>query len=381
MLRPPPTVNLGEETDELFKNAVEVIIQYDRSSASLLQRRLDIGYARAARLIDQLEAAGVVGPAEGSTPRKVLISSVDEILESMNNKKKRSQPEEDLYQATENYKVPTDLKLSKVDIPPWGKQLSEVAGSNDFKDSKDKFPIYLGYDDERKLNVTTLAEMGNLIITGNPQSKKENWLDTVLNTLLLKHSPQELRLILIHTGHYFDLYEGIPHLLSPIITDFDKTRSALKWVQYEADRRKKHFAEAGVRGFDCYNKLPKIAPLARILIVTFSDWVDVETTDSMQLITSTGLNAGIHLFIVANRTSDKNLSPDIKANIPNRAVFTVTSAQDSRLSGVQGAESLEEGEMLYRKGNSEPKTLTTIYTPEINVKEVVEATTQVHHEG
>jgi DNA segregation ATPase FtsK/SpoIIIE-like protein len=92
----------------------------------------------------------------------------------------------------------------------------------------------------------------------------------------------------------------------------------------------------------------------------------------MTWIISSGLKAGIHLFIVANRMSDKNLSPNIKANIPNRAVFTLTSAQDSRLSGVNGAETLKEGEMLYEKGNVDPKKLTTIFTPEANVKEVVE---------
>ena len=107
-------------------------------------------------------------------------------------------------------------------------QLSDVVGSSEFKDAKGEFPVFLGYDDKNKLNLTTLAEVENLIITGNPQSTKENWLDTILITLLLKHSLKDLRLILSHTGHYFDLYDGIPHLLSPVITDFDKQTSALK---------------------------------------------------------------------------------------------------------------------------------------------------------
>ena len=72
---------LDGELDELFTNAVEVVVNYDRASASLLQRRLDIGYARAARLIDQLAIAGVIGPAEGSKPREVLINSSEELLE------------------------------------------------------------------------------------------------------------------------------------------------------------------------------------------------------------------------------------------------------------------------------------------------------------
>jgi DNA segregation ATPase FtsK/SpoIIIE-like protein len=366
-------VNLGEETDELFNNAVEICIQYDRSSPSLLQRRLSIGYARASRLLDQLEAAGVVGPSEGSMPREVLISSVDALLETANKGKKHSLPEDDPFQVPENYKVPTDLKLSRGDVAVQGKQLNDFVSSNDFRHSKAEFPILLGYDDEDELNTTTLAEVENLIITGNPQSKKENWLDTVLMTLLLKHTPKELRLILIHPGHYFDLYDGIPHLLALAIADSDKRVSALRWLQSEIDRRKKLFAQAGVRSFDAYNQLPNVNSLPRILTFNFCEWADVETTYSMTSITSTGLSAGAHLFIIANRLSDKNLSPEIKANIPNRAVFTLTSVQDSKLAGVKGAEDLKEGEMLYKKGNSEPKKLTTVFTPEINVKEVIEA--------
>jgi DNA segregation ATPase FtsK/SpoIIIE, S-DNA-T family len=119
--------------------------------------------------------------------------------------------------------------------------------------------------------------------------------------------------------------------------------------------------------------LPDIDHLPRIIIFNYCDSADVETTYSMAWITNTGLKAGIHLFIVANRTRDKNFSADLKSNIPNRAVFTVTSAQDSRQTDVKGAENLKEGEMLYKQGNSDPMKLTTIFTPEANVKEVVGA--------
>jgi DNA segregation ATPase FtsK/SpoIIIE-like protein len=96
MLRPRsmPIPGLAGEADELFKNAVEIIVPYDRSSPSLLQRRLSIGYARAVRLLDQLEAAGVVGPSEGSKPREVLILSLDELFGTANNGKKPSNQED-----------------------------------------------------------------------------------------------------------------------------------------------------------------------------------------------------------------------------------------------------------------------------------------------
>jgi S-DNA-T family DNA segregation ATPase FtsK/SpoIIIE len=139
------------------------------------------------------------------------------------------------------------------------------------------------------------------------------------------------------------------------------------------DRRMKLLTQRGVRSFDSYNKLAKADPLPRILIFNVCDWADVETFDSMALLSSTGPKAGIHLFVVANRLSDKNLSQDVKANIPTRAVFTVTSSQDSKLAGVKGAEELEIGEMLFREGNAVPQRLTAIFTPDANVRQVVEA--------
>jgi len=370
----PPTLGEGD-LDDLFNEAVKVVVQYDRASASLVQRRLGIGYARAARLIDQLETAGVIGASDGSSrPREVLIRSYEDFVAKRGEPPKNEQ--EDPFRVPANYKVPTGQKLSKIDSNPWGKQLSDVIVTDDFKDLKNEYPILLGYDDQNKLTVTTLPEVENLIIAGNPQSKKENWIDTILTTSLLKHSPRELRLILIDSGHYLDLYNGIPHLLSPVITERDNSTSALRWMLGEAERRKKLFAKAGVRSFDSYQKLPNIADLPRILCINFCNWVEIETADAITFMTSTGLNAGIHLFIVVNRMSDQNLSADIKANVSNRALFTVTSAQDSRLAGVIGAEDLKEGEMLYRKGNTDPQKLATVFTPEANVKEVVEAIKQ-----
>jgi DNA segregation ATPase FtsK/SpoIIIE-like protein len=372
MLVPPN--NPAGELDDLFKKAVEVVIQYDRSSPALLQRRLSIGYARAARLMDQLEAAGVVGPPEGVKAREVLARSAKEIL--LKIKEPPGTPQTDAFEVPANYKVPTNIKFSKADNIPWGKQLSDVIKSNDFKDVKAQFSIPIGYDDKKELHTTSLAEVENLIITGNPQSKKEAWFDTILTTLLLKHSPMELRFILIDPYHYLDLYNEIPNLLDPVITEYARSVSALRWTIHEVERRMKLFAQKGVRNIDSYNEKPKIEALPRILIINRCDWTDVETTDGMTVLSTNGSRAGVNLFIVTNRMGENNLSMDVKANIPNRAVFMVTSAQDSKLAGVKEAEKLKEGELLFKLGNEDPQKLTTIYTPEINVKEVVGAVKQ-----
>ena len=380
MLNAPDPKTL--EADDLFNEAVKIVAQYDGVSSALLQRRLSIGYARAARLMDQLEAAKVVSSSEGAgKPREVLIQNADEFL--ANSVKTNNNEPDDAFKISGNYRLPQAIKLSKVSTSP-REQLADAIKTKNFLDLKDDHPLILGYDEKEDLQVSTLSQVGNLIVTGNPQSKKENWIDTVLTSLLLNSPPSELRLILIDLSHYLDLYNGIPHLLSKVITDFDRGVSAFRWLSYEANRREKIMAEAGVRNLDSYNQLAKsgtkpstLTPppdyLPKILVVAFCNWFDKEVIDSAAWLTNNCLNVGIHLFLVANRLGDKSLSPDLKANIPNRAVFTVTSASDSQLAGVSGAEKLNDGEMFYKIGNQKPIKLTTIFTPEVNVKEVVEA--------
>ena len=368
-----PGFNSNDEPDNLLDDAVKVVIQYDNASPSLLQRRLSIGYARAARIMDQLQNAGVVSMPEGSRPRTVLISSYEEFLKT-NKKKDRQTGETEKYSSIpKNYKTPEDIKLSLSPQSSWGMSLSEAIGSKDFKNFISRYPVLLGHDNEGKLRIVNLTDMNSLIIVGNPLSTKEVWVDTILATLLIKCSPTEIRLVLIDGNHHLDFYDGIPHLLTPVITDFNKRASAFRWTVYEMERRLKLFSSKGVRNMDDYNKLSKDDALPKILLICFCDWTDVETTDAMIQITNMASKTGIHLVVVTNRLSDKNLSPDIKANIPSRSVFTVTNAHDSRLAGVNRAEHLRDGEMLYKWDNDDPIKLMTIYTSDKNVKEVVEA--------
>lgn len=360
----------GGNLDDLFQEAVKVVVQYDRASSALLQRRLSIGYARAARIMDQLEVSGVVSQTDGSIARTVLVSSYEEFLEKGGNKP--DFPQTDPFKGSDKYKVPTDFKLSKVENTT-NKQLADVIKTKEFKSLGNEYPIALGYDDKDKLHITTLPKLGNLIITGNPQSTKQNWLDTILSAFLLNYKPKELRLIPIDQTRYLDLYDGIPHLLCPVISDFEKGIAALRWTTYEMQRRMNLLAKAGTRTLDSYNKLADVEALPRVLVIYSREWADVESTASLTSIASSGLRAGIHLFIIANRMSEKNLSIDVKSNVPNRAVFTVTSDQDSRLAGVRGAESLTQGQMLFKISNSDPIKLSSIFTPEINVQEVVHA--------
>ena len=130
MLQPPTVPGLERDPDEDFKKTVEVMVQYDRASAALLQSRLSIGYARAARIIDQLEATGVLGPADGAKPREVLIRSSEEILEKEGQPKEK---QDDPFEAPSDNKVPKGLSLSKGDKICQGELISDVVNSRVLK--------------------------------------------------------------------------------------------------------------------------------------------------------------------------------------------------------------------------------------------------------
>ena len=377
MLRPP--LEEGDIVDENFKQAVEVVTQYDRASASLLQRSLDIGYARAARIIDQLEAAGVVGPAEGSAPREVLVRDPQELFGDHWEKlgqKEEQEVEEWPPKPPANYKIPSGVSLSKVDVP-WGTQFSEAYERAEYKESEIEFPIPLGFDENGKLRIESLLEVNNLIVTGNTLSQKENLVDTILVANLLRHDPAQLKIILIDPTHYLDLYNGIIHLLSPVINSHDKIISALKWAWAENDRRLKAFSEKGIRDLKAYNEKMGFQAVPHILNIVCPDFFDAKTEDVLTMLTAQGARTGIHTIIVVDRTSGASLPSIIKSNIPARAVFRLTSAGESRAIDVSGAEKLEPGELIYRPNYGSAVKVNAVFAPEVNVKEVLEAVKHV----
>ena len=373
MLEPPKPLGADEGFDEFFEEAVKLVCKYDRASAPLLQRRLSIGYARAARLIDQLEKVGVVGPQDGSLPRLVLINSFEEFLKSQGKSTTSSEKaDEDPFSVSKNYRVPTDIKLSKDEKPEWGPQFADVYKSN-LKDKEVPYPVAVGYDEKENIVVESLIDIGNLIVVGNPLSRKEVFVDSVLLAFLFRYTPSELRLILVDEAHYLDLYNGMPHLLSPVITEHDKSISALRWTMYEMKRRMKAFSEAGVRDIKAYNKLSGLQALPHILLVMFPAWYDDETASFLTVLADTGPRTGIHNILVANQMDKMNFPKEVKANVPARLVLKVTSAGESRSAEVKGGESLQPGEAIYKSNGGQITTVKTVFTPDVNVKEVVTA--------
>lgn len=371
----------GDELDELFKDAAEVVIQYDRASASLIQRRLSIGYARAARLIDQLESAGILGPADGARPREVLLTS------TKNLKIKRGEQEkEEIQEQPLKYNQPKLSIIQKPKENPWKYSLFDAFNDKSFKNMK-KYSFPVGFTDDKKLVTADLDDIKHLIIGGYSLSQKEVMLDTILTSLLVKESPRDLRLILIDSTRYLNFYNNLPHLLSPVINDMDKSISAFRWLMSEADRRLKNLSIVGKRDVESFNSDPPSVETSDItefvsetnmphILLVINQIEDctlfspLEVEDALSRILMLAPRCGVHVIFTANHLTKQFVPTGIQSEIPNRLLFRFTSHNDAGSGKVTEVEKLQPGKALYESDNN-PTKLDVIYTSDENIKNVV----------
>jgi S-DNA-T family DNA segregation ATPase FtsK/SpoIIIE len=227
--------------------------------------------------------------------------------------------------------------------------------SDPMKAVSSKLAVSLGLDVSGKPIVADLAKMPHVLIAGQTGSGKSVCINAFLSTLLYRASPSEVKLILVDPKRVeLTGYNGIPHLLTPVIVEPGKVISALRWVMAEMDRRYKLFAQAGVRNIDGYNEVSGFQALPYLIlfvdeladIMLFSP---VEVEDAVTRIAQMSRATGIHMVLATQRPSVDVITGLIKANIPCRIAFAVASQVDSRviLDG-QGAEKLlGRGDMLY----------------------------------
>lgn len=274
---------VGNNMDDLLEEAVKVVIQYDRASASLLQRRLSIGYARAARIMDQLETTGVLSESDGSSkPREVLIKTFKEFKEK-NNDILTTEKKEEVKEGVKKY-IPVMCGF----LPGEVKSLRE--------------PTDLPY------LITDLKTIGNLIVTGNVISKKYEYLKTYLLFLLSKFNLNNTRLIINDNTGMLKDFNSIPHLLNPITDSPDESLSALRWLCREMDRR------IMILNKNNDEKFPTI-----IYIGTIFNIYDLQIEDAIKRLSSMGAYAGIHLILIGDRLGD--FPKAIKDNIPAKLEF------------------------------------------------------------
>jgi S-DNA-T family DNA segregation ATPase FtsK/SpoIIIE len=263
--------------------------------------------------------------------------------------------------------------------------LREIFESEEFKQINTKIPFALGKDIAGKPIVTNIEKMPHLLIAGATGSGKSVCINALITSILYKAKPDEVKLLLIDPKVVeLSIYNGIPHLIVPVVTDPKKAAGALNWAVEEMTSRYKKFAQLGVRDIFSYNskaendenieKLPQIV----VIIDELADLMMVspaEVEDSICRLAQMARAAGIHLIVATQRPSVDIITGTIKANIPSRIAFAVSSQADSRtILDMGGAEKLlGKGDMLfYPVGASKPLRIQGAYIDEKEVERVVE---------
>lgn len=260
--------------------------------------------------------------------------------------------------------------------------LRDVIGSPEFKESNSSLAIGLGKDISGNPVIADIGKMPHLLVAGATGSGKSVCINTIINSLLYKSMPDEVKLLLIdpkvvELAHY----NGIPHLLSPVVTDPKKAANALNWAVAEMNKRYKSFAELGVKDITSYNeksetKLPKIV----IIIDELADLMMAcanEVEDYICRLAQMARAAGMHLIIATQRPSVDVITGVIKANVPSRIAFAVSSSIDSRtILDSTGAEKLlGKGDMLFLpQGENIPIRVQGTFLSDDEIKAVVDHT-------
>ena len=252
--------------------------------------------------------------------------------------------------------------------------LSEILSNPDFNKKDIRLPIALGKNISGIPVVGDLASMPHLLIAGTTGSGKSVCINTIILSLLYRHTPDKCKFILIDPKMLeLSTYEGIPHLLCPVITEAKKAASVLGWVVKEMENRYRLMTKEGVRNIDGYNAKHTLAmPYIVVVVDEMSDLMLVagkEIENYIQKLSQMARAAGIHIIMATQRPSVDVITGTIKANFPTRISFQVTSKIDSRtILGEQGAEQLlGKGDMLYM---SSANKIVRIHAPFVSEGEI-----------
>ena len=252
--------------------------------------------------------------------------------------------------------------------------LSEILSNSDFNKKDIRLPIALGKNISGIPVVGDLASMPHLLIAGTTGSGKSVCINTIILSLLYRHTPDKCKFILIDPKMLeLSTYEGIPHLLCPVITEAKKAASVLGWVVKEMENRYRLMTKEGVRNIGGYNAKHTLAmPYIVVVVDEMSDLMLVagkEIENYIQKLSQMARAAGIHIIMATQRPSVDVITGTIKANFPTRISFQVTSKIDSRtILGEQGAEQLlGKGDMLYM---SSANKIVRIHAPFVSESEI-----------
>jgi len=283
--------------------------------------------------------------------------------------------------------VPGKISVVGIEVPNRDittVSLREVIDSKEFNKAKSKSSFAVGKDIGGNCIVGNIAKLPHMLIAGTTGSGKSVCMNSIIISLLYKASPDDVKLIMVDPKMVeLGIYNGIPHLLIPVVTDPKKAAGSLQWAVTEMMRRYKSMSDAGVRDLESYNgimeaegtpdaKLPQIVviidELADLMLVAAK-----EVEESICRIAQMGRAAGIHLIIATQRPSADVITGLMKANIPSRIAFAVASAMESRIIlDTQGAEKLVgKGDMLYAPiGDGKPRRVQGCFVSDPEVEAV-----------
>ena len=259
---------------------------------------------------------------------------------------------------------------------------SEVLRTDKFQNFKSKVAFGIGKDIAGNVVVYDIAKAPHMLIAGATGAGKSVCINTLITSILYKATPEEVRLIMVDPKVVeLSVYNGIPHLLIPVVTDPKKASGALNWAVGEMMRRYDLLAESGTRKLEEYNK--HVAPEERLplIVIIIDELADLmmvakkEVEDSICRIAQLARAAGIHLIIATQRPSVDVLTGLIKANVPTRIAFKVSSGTDSRtvLDTVGAEKLLGRGDMLFKPvDNPKPLRVQGAFVTDDEVKTIVE---------
>ena len=260
----------------------------------------------------------------------------------------------------------------------------DVIDSPEFSKSKSRISFAVGKDIGGSRIIGDIAKLPHMLIAGTTGSGKSVCMNSLIISLLYKAKPEEVKLIMVDPKMVeLSVYDGIPHLLIPVVTDPKKAAGALQWGVTEMMRRYRMMADAGVRDLESYNKQAQSTQELEVmpqLVVVIDELADLmlvaakEVEESICRIAQMGRAAGIHLVIATQRPSADVITGLMKANIPSRIAFAVASAMESRIIlDTGGAEKLVgKGDMLYAPlGQGKPKRVQGCFITDDEVQDIV----------
>ena len=263
--------------------------------------------------------------------------------------------------------------------------LREVLESEEFKNNKSKLTVALGKDVAGNIQLADIAKMPHVLIAGSTGSGKSVCINTIISSIIYNAKPSEVKLVMVDPKVVeLSVYNGIPHLLIPVVTDPKKAAGALAWAVQEMDDRYNKFAAKGVRDLKGYNKAIEkeggVGKLPQIVIIVdeLADLMMVAAKDVEEAICRLAQKAraaGMHLVIATQRPSVDVITGLIKANIPSRIAFAVSSQVDSRtiLDSVGAEKLLGKGDMLFfPSGAPKPVRVQGAFISDDEVEKVVD---------